>query len=410
MGNRTALVSGAGIAGTTLAYWLAWHGFRPTVVERGLWQRTSGSPVDVRGQALRVAERMGVLARLRAAATDVTGMRFVDMAGRSVGRVNLRALARSTGGGDVELPRGALASILQAASAEHAEFVFGDSIAGLTQDERGVDVTFDHGRPRRFDLVIGADGLHSVVRRLAFGPDTNFVRHLGLYAATVPFNGSIEHRREVVMHNTPGRVVALHPSAAGPIAFFAFRRPELAEFNHRDIDQHRTMLTGAYAAGSWRTPELLARAQASEDLYFDAVSRVDVPAWSAGRIALVGDAASCVSLFGDGSSLAMAGAFALAEELAATSDDHRSALRRYEARHRRLVEPRQRGVEQASHLLIPATWAGIRARNAATRLWPAAAAAGWLGSRLSTAGRGPAARERRDHDGGCQLVGHLNPG
>ncbi len=142
MGNRTALVSGAGIAGTTLAYWLAWHGFRPTVVERGLWQRTSGSPVDVRGQALRVAERMGVLARLRAAVTDVTGMRFVDTAGRSVGRVNLRALARSTGGGGVELPRGALASILQAASAEHAEFVFGDSIAGLTQDEHGVDVAF----------------------------------------------------------------------------------------------------------------------------------------------------------------------------------------------------------------------------------------------------------------------------
>ncbi|MCM3882478.1 FAD-dependent monooxygenase [Frankia sp. R82] len=384
MGNRTVLVSGAGIAGTTLAYWLAWHGFRPTVVERGLWQRASGSPVDVRGQALQVARRMGALGLLRAAGTGVAGMRFVDGYGRGTGRVNLRALARSTGGHDIEVPRGTLATILQNASAPHAEFVFGESIAALAQDEHGVDVTFDHGRTRRFDLVVGADGLHSTVRRLAFGPESTFVRHLGLYAATVPFDGPADYGREVVMHNTPGRVVALQPSADGPIAFFAFRHGEIPDFNHRDIDQHRLLLTAAFGRGSWRTPELLARAQATEDLYFDAVSRVHMPTWSSGRITLVGDAASCVSLFGDAPSLAMAGAFALAEELAATPDDHRAALRRYEARHRRLSDPRQRGVEQASHLLVPATWAGIRARNAASRLWPAAVAAGWLGSRLTS--------------------------
>jgi 2-polyprenyl-6-methoxyphenol hydroxylase-like FAD-dependent oxidoreductase len=386
MGNRTVLISGAGIAGTTLAYWLAWHGFRPTVVERGLWQRATGSPVDVRGQALRVAERMGIQARLRAAATNVAGMRFVDAAGRTVGRINLRALARSTGGRDVELPRGALAAILQTASAEHAEFVFGDSIAGIAQDEHGVDVTFEHGRPRRFDLVVGADGLHSAVRRLVFGPEHNYARHLGLYLATVPIAGPAEDAREVVMHNTPGRAVALHPSPDGQIAFFAFRRPQLADFNHRDIEQHRLLLAAAFGTASWRAPELLARAYAAEDLYFDAVNRVQMPTWTSGRVTLLGDAASCVSLFGDSSSLAMAGAFALAEELAATPNDHRAALRRYEGRHRRLAEPRQRGADQAAHLLIPTTWAGIRARNAATRLWPAAAAAGWLGSRLGPGG------------------------
>ncbi len=388
MGNRTVLVSGAGIAGMTLAYWLAWHGFRPTVVERGLWQRTTGSPVDVRGQALQVAERMGVLARLRAAGTNIAEMRFVDGGGRSVARINLRALSRSTGGLDVELSRAALASILQAACADHAEFVFGDSISALAQDEHGVDVTFEHGRPRRFDLVVGADGLHSAVRRIAFGPEQTYLRHLGIYAATVPFDGPTNRPGEVIMHNTPGRAVALQPSADGPSAFFAFRRPRLADFDHRDIEQHRLLLAAAFGRGSWRTPELLARAYAAEDLYFDAVSRVSMPTWSTGRITLLGDAASCVSLFGDGSSLAMAGAFALAEELAATPSDHRAALRRYEARHRRLAEPRQRGAEQASHLLIPATWAGIRARNAASRLWPAAVAAGWVGSRL-TAGNLP---------------------
>ncbi|SNQ51805.1 putative oxidoreductase (Partial match) [Frankia canadensis] len=396
MSNRTVLVSGAGIAGTTLAYWLAWHGFRPTVVERGLWQRASGNPVDVRGQALRVAERMGITARLRAARTNVSGMRFVDAAGNTVGRINLRALARSTGGQDVELPRGALAAILQEASADHAEFVFGDSVAGIAQDDNGVEVTFEHGRPRRFDLVVGADGLHSAVRGLAFGPERNYARHLGLYLATVPFAGpAAHHEREVVMHNTPGRAVALHPTSDGQTAFFAFRRPELADFNHRDIEQHRLLLAAAFGTGSWRTPELLARAYAAEDLYFDAVSQVQMPSWSSGRVTLVGDAACCVSLFGDGSSLAMAGAFALAEELAATPNDHRAALRRYEGRHRRLVDRRHRGVDQASHLLIPATWTGIRARNAATRLWPAAAAAGWVGSRLAPGGLPLAPRTTR---------------
>ncbi|MCW2860805.1 MAG: putative oxidoreductase match, partial [Actinoallomurus sp.] len=182
MNDRTVLISGAGIAGSTLAYWLARHGFRPTVVEHARRMRSSGSPVDVRGPAVEVAERMGVLPRLRAAGTGVTGMRFVNAAGRRVGGVGMRVVQGAAG--EVEVPRGDLASILYEASRDHAEFVFDDSIATLEQDEQGVDVTFGHARPRRFDLVVGADGLHSAVRLLAFGPESGFVRHLGLFVAT----------------------------------------------------------------------------------------------------------------------------------------------------------------------------------------------------------------------------------
>jgi 2-polyprenyl-6-methoxyphenol hydroxylase-like FAD-dependent oxidoreductase len=385
MSNQTVLISGAGIAGPTLAYWLARHGFHPTVVERAAALRSSGSPVDVRGPAVEVADQMGVMPRIRHAGTDVTATSFVNATGRRVGRVNMRALQQAAGSRDVELPRGDLASILHQASRDHTEFVFRDAIVALDQDEHGVGVTFEHAQPRRFDLVIGADGLHSAVRRLAFGPESDFVQHLGLYVATVRLDGLdglLDGGREVVMYNAPGRAAAIHPSRGQALAFFAFRSPAVPDFDYRDTAQHKRLLAAAFQDGGWRVPELLKRVQAADDLYFDAVSQVRVSPWWHGRVALLGDAASCLSLFGDGSSLAMAGAFTLAEELAASPGDHQSAFRRYEAQHRTLVDPRQRNVARGASLLIPATRRGILARNLATRLWPLAAATGWLRRRL----------------------------
>jgi 2-polyprenyl-6-methoxyphenol hydroxylase-like FAD-dependent oxidoreductase len=154
-------------------------------------------------------------------------------------------------------------------------------------------------------------------------------------------------------------------------------------FDYRDTAQHKRLLADAFQDGGWRVPELLKRAQAADDLYFDSVSQVRVSPWGHGRVALVGDAASCVSLFGDGSSLAMAGAITLAQELAASPGDHRLAFRRYEASHRTLVDPKQRNIARGASLLIPATQRGILARNLATRLWPLGAAAGWLRRRLA---------------------------
>jgi 2-polyprenyl-6-methoxyphenol hydroxylase-like FAD-dependent oxidoreductase len=388
MGVQTVLISGAGIAGPTLAYWLARHGLRPTVVEHVAALRSSGSPVDVRGRAVEVAEQMGVMARIRQAGTGVTAMRFVNATGRRVGRVNLRALQQAAGSREVELPRGDLASILYQASRDHAEFLFDDSIVALEQDEHGVNITFGRAQPRRFDLVIGADGLHSAVRRLAFGSESNFVRHMGLYVATMRLDGLdglLEHEREVVMYNSPGRAVAIHPSRGDALAFFALRSPVVPGFDYRDTGQHKRLLTAAFADAGWRVPELLKHMDAADDLYFDSVSQVRVRPWWRGRVAVAGDAASCVSLFGDGSSLAMAGAFTLAEELAGSRGDHRVAFGRYEARHRRLVDPRQRNIPRGASLLIPATRPGILARNVATRLWPVGAAAGWLRRRLAPA-------------------------
>lgn len=363
--SKTVLISGAGIAGNTLAYWLARNGFAPTVVERGAGLRSSGSPVDVAGRAFDVVERMGVVDELRAADTAVDGLVFVDAQGNPVGR----AAFRGDGDRHVELPRTALAAVLYEAGRDDAEFCFGDSIVGLAQDDDGVDVTFERAQPRRFDLVIGADGVHSTVRRLAFGPECDFIKHLGLYVATVRFDGPVDDPSRVWMHNTPGRSVAIHPAGGKPGAAFVFRNRDSTRFDYRNPLQHKRLLAAAYAGLGWRTAELLDVVRATDDLYFDAVSRVRLPTWARGRIALLGDAASSVSLFGNGSSNAIVGASTLADALAGDVD-HRAAFAGYERRHRAAIRWWQRLGPAVGHWLVPASRLGVAVRNRSAGLLP----------------------------------------
>jgi 2-polyprenyl-6-methoxyphenol hydroxylase-like FAD-dependent oxidoreductase len=364
MKHPTVLISGAGVAGTTLAYWLAGCGYLPTVVERADGQRSSGNPVDVRGEAIAVAERMGTLPRLREAATSVSSMAFVSASGRRLGGLRLGG----PDGAEVEVPRADLAAILYDAARERAEFSFGDSITALRQDTGGVDVTFATGTPRRFDLVVGADGLHSAVRRTVFGPESRYVRHLGMYVATLPLGRPAADPGTVLMYNMPGRSVSVHPANGSAMAAFIFRSPAIPGLDNRDIAACKQIVLDAYRGGGWELPNLLDQLSAAGDLYFDAVSQVRLPAWSRGRVVLLGDAASCMSLFGNGSSLAITGAATLAEALDATPDDHATAFRAYETRHRVRVRPTQRGRLIAGALLVPATSAGIAARNLAVRL------------------------------------------
>lgn len=354
------LISGAGVAGPTLAFWLARQGFRATVIEHCDKPRSSGNPVDVRGPAVPVVEAMGVMPRIREAATGVTSMAFVDAAGKT--RARMRMPSAAGRGPEVEVPRSDLAAILHDAARADAEFVFDDTIRTLTQDQEGVDVTFARSAPRRFDLVIGADGLHSTVRRLAFGPESAYLHHAGLYVATTPLGRPADRRDEVVIHNTPGRLAAVHPAGGEAVAAFIYRSPQIRDLDHRDEARHRQLVAEAFDGAGWLVPELIERVHETTDLYFDAVSKVIIPTWSAGRIGLVGDAASCVSLLGDGSSLAIAGARTLATSLAA-HDDHTAALRAYEQTHRRLVEPKQRNIGLAAAMLVPKSRPALAART-----------------------------------------------
>ncbi|HXT87716.1 MAG TPA: FAD-dependent monooxygenase [Trebonia sp.] len=361
--NERILICGASIAGLTLAHWLARHGFRPVVVERAAALRTGGNGVDVRGQAGEVAERMGIMPQVRALTADVRGIKFVDAADRAVARVDMRALDPDS----VEIMRGDLVALLREVTG--AEILFGDSIRGLEQDDDGVTVTFEKSPERRFDIVAGADGMHSHVRRLAFGTEGEFIRHKDHYFAFANADAALGEDRWVTMFNTPSRMAGIYRSGNHPQAkaYLAFRSAPLA-YDHRNVSEHRRLVSDAFAdQASWRTRELLDSALADPDFYFDACAQVHMTSWSAGRVVLVGDAAWCPSpASGAGAELAMVGAYRLAGELAA-GGGHRAAFARYDAVLRPLVAARQQ-IGPNLRLMVPRTDTGRRVRNALARL------------------------------------------
>lgn len=359
--NESILISGASIAGLTLASWLARYGFEPTVVERAPGPRAGGNGVDIRGHAVTVAERMGIMAGIRAAAASVRGMKFVDANDRAMARVNI------DDPGAVEIMRGDLVALLRQTA--DVEYLFGDWIQQLDQDEHGVTVTFAHAPARRYGLVVGADGLHSAVRRLAFGPEERFVRYRGLYFAFADASASLAEDCWVTMYNTPGKMAGIYRSGNHPQAkaYFAVRSAPLA-FDHRDVAQHKRLLRDSFGNdASWHIRDLLAVALADPEFYFDALSQVRMNHWSTGRVALTGDAAWCASpAAGAGAELAMTGAYRLAGELAAADGDHRAAFPRYDASHRALVDSKHQ-IGPNVRMMIPRSATGIRLRNGIAR-------------------------------------------
>lgn len=364
--TKTALISGAGIAGATLAYWLASDGWQVTVVEKSGAQRSSGNPVDVRGDAARVAAAMGLEARLRSMDTGVDGAIFVD--GRGAARAEIRTRSRRSRDvqPEYEVSRADLASALTDAARVGAAVISGDSITSLREDRDGVDASFLHAPTERFALVFGADGLHSNVRRLAFGPERDFARPFGMFVGTLRVSVAVPDPRRVMLYNEPNRLIAIHPAGGDPGAAFIFRSSH--PYDHRDPEASKQLVESVYAGSGWMAPELLAAWRAATDIYFDAVTRIEVANWARGRIALLGDAASCLSLLGEGSSNAMVAGKTLADALRSHDGDHVAAFSDYQRTHSSRVQRYQRGAGLMSHFLVPATRLGIRARNGALRM------------------------------------------
>ncbi|NGN64753.1 FAD-dependent oxidoreductase [Streptomyces sp. A7024] len=368
--RRTVLISGAGVAGPALAYWLNRHGFAVTVVEKTAALRSGGYPIDVRGTALEVIRRMGILPRLRDAHIDSRRLTFLDGDGSEIAALNPHTVAGSVAGQDLEVRRGDLTDALHTAVRDDVEFLFNDSIDTLDQSGHGADVTFRGGGRRTFDIVIGADGMHSRTRELLFGAEKQFHRYLGYCFAvfTMPNTFGLSH--EVTMWNTPGRAAALY--AVGDSddvhAFLNFARPAPPLDTFRDPGAQRDLVAKVFADAGWEVPGMLDAMHTADDLFFDAVGQIRMPRWSSGRVALVGDAAYAPSfLTGQGTSLALVGAYMLAGALADHDGDHTAAFAAYEHTTREFVTMNQDLVGEGGAALFPTTARALEQRNARLR-------------------------------------------
>ena len=374
MENRDVLVVGASVAGPTLAYWLRRYGFNPTVVERtpSLRAGLGGHAVDLFGPAVDVAERMGVLSQVVDARTQTEVLSFLRPGKRAVD-VNMDQLTAGVSDRHVEVMRGELASILYEATRAEVEYLFGDTIRTIDETPDAVEVTFERNAPRRFGLVVGADGLHSIVRRLVFGDERQFLHYIGGYFGvfTVPNYLNLDGR--MALHTTPGRVVGMYPvrQTGEARAGFLFRREQPFVYDHRDKEQQKALLRQVYAGDGWEVPRLLAELDHAQDLYFDSISQVIMNEWSRGRVTLVGDAGySPGPAVGGGTTIAMVGAYVLAGELSRAGGDPAVALPRYDAAMRELVRRARKLGTTTMRTLIPATPAQVRLMIGMMRVVP----------------------------------------
>lgn len=371
MHNRTILISGLGIAGSTLAYWLLRHGFTPIIVERAPAPRTGGYIVDFWGVGYDVAERMGLLPALHEDAYQFEEVRLVDTSGRRVAYLDPDAFRAASNGRFLSIPRGDLAHRIYQLVEPDVETIFGDSITALHEDPSGIDVTFEHAPPRRVDLVIGADGLHSNVRTLTFGSAHRFEQELGYYTAA--FNANDYPHRDAgafVCYTVLRRQIARCTLRDGSSAFFFFfaEREPLAIGPH-DVAAQKAILRERFAGAGWECDEILGALECAEDLYFDTVAQVRMPYWSRDRVALVGDAAYCPSLLaGQGSAIAMAGAYVLAHMLAEEGGDHVVAFGEYQRRFKPFVDAKQRTATRLGWWFAPQSALSLRFRTVVTNL------------------------------------------
>ncbi|MGN8025233.1 FAD-dependent monooxygenase [Microbacterium sp. 22242] len=352
------LIVGGGIAGAAAAAFLGRDGHAVTVLERGERARSSGSPVDVRDAGLAAAQALGVTARLREHDTGARSLAMIGPTGRPFARIRIR-----TSEDDIEIARRDLSAVLLEAASQHARIRYGETFDSLTVTSDGVDAVLG-GVIERYDLVVGADGQHSATRR-ALWPvqERGAGGSLGLGIATVEIPDLPGDRETVEMRNEPSRALALHPAGGRPGAAFLFRHSgPLPD----DAASQRALLHQWYAGFGWHAPVALAALAGAQDFYFDAVQRVRVRAWSRDRAVLLGDAASSITLLGEGSSMALAGAQVLGRALAG-GRDIAAALRRYESELRPLVERKQSGAGIGAGFLVPRTRAGLALRNVAVR-------------------------------------------
>jgi 2-polyprenyl-6-methoxyphenol hydroxylase-like FAD-dependent oxidoreductase len=352
MKNRKILISGASVAGPALAFWLHRYGFETTIVERAPGVRPGGYAIDFRGASLRVLERMGLRPEVEKRQTRIGPIAIVDQNNRKIA-----SMPDGFTSGELEVLRGDLAEIFHAATRDTSEYIFNDSIQSISEVADGVDVQFQSGQQRRFDLVVGADGLHSGVRSVAFGEEERFLHFLGVYVSifTVPNFMKLDHAG--LYFGTLGKRVGIFSGGDGvnASASFFFWSDHLQDAR-RDSREQKKVLRDQFRNEGWQVPQLLDYMETAPDFYFDSVSQIRMDRWSKGRTVLLGDAAWCASpLSGMGTGMAMVGAYVLAGELAEANGDYLPAFERYETLMREFVKKCQGLADGGCEWFVPRT-------------------------------------------------------
>ncbi|MFC7310469.1 FAD-dependent monooxygenase [Streptomyces monticola] len=363
---RSVLISGASVAGPALALCLARYGWSVTVVEKAPRLRAGGFAVDFRGDAHRtVLQRMGIWDEIHQNQTHMGGQSFVDADG--VEQVRLPSEVMS---GEVEIFRGDLSRILYERTRDDVEYLFGDSITALDERADDVLVTFERSAPRSFDLVVGADGLHSNVRRLVFGDEAQFLRFHGHYVAVFEAPNHLGLDRSARWYNAPGRAVSFAHYGGDPSwsqVTMVFTEPEELSYDRYDTAEHKRLLAERYAGLGWEVPKALEALEDAGEVYFDALAQIQMERFSKGRVVLLGDAGYGATMGGMGTGLALVCAYVLAGELA-TQSDHRAAFAGYEAEIRAFAKGCQKTAAGAGPMLAPPTEKKIRGRNRTYRM------------------------------------------
>ena len=366
--GKTVLVSGASIAGLSTAYWLTKLGYHVTIVEQASGPRLGGAAINIQGDALASAKRMGIFEQLKA-----HGLPPVQFAFKNADDVTenplLPAGATPPPNDDpeeIEIERDKLVTILLDALQNRVDFLFNNRITGLRETTDAIHVTFTQGPSRAFDLVFGCDGLHSGVRKLWFGHESDYACFLEHYASLTIVNRLLLAENTAQLYNTPGKGVLLNAyNGKTDIIFWFFSENELP-YDYRDAAQQRAIVLQQFAGQGWRTAELLAEVEEAGISYFDKFSQIKMPSWTKGRVALVGDAGYCASpAAGIGASLAMSGAAAVAEALATHAGNHDLAFQAYNQALRPFIDEVQAtAVTMLNTFFVPKTEEAIRERNA----------------------------------------------
>ena len=366
MTRMKIVINGIGIAGPALAWWLTRFGHEVLLVEQAPRLRSAGYIIDFWGIGYDIVERMGLIDEVRALGYRMREVRLVDRDGRTRGGLDVDLFTRMTHDRFTSLRRSDISATIYRSVEGKVETLFGDSIAGITDEGDRVRVSFDHAPPREADLVIGADGLHSRVRSLVFGPETEFEVPLGYHVAAFEAAG-YRPREELVYvsRNLPGRQISRFSLRDDRTLFLFIMRDEYLDGGQ----DPKALLRHVFDGSGWEWPQIERELERATEIYFDSVSQIRMPSWTKGRVALVGDAAACVSLMaGEGTGLAIAEAYVLAGELHASGGDFAAAFARYEQRLMPFLARKQGSAAKFASSFAPRSSLGIHFRNVVTKL------------------------------------------